>query len=62
LRPLIREDVGGEQRDGLMQSVWILTLGAMLAVGAAFAQETAPKGRDAVADKRPPAKMETFKP
>jgi carboxypeptidase C (cathepsin A) len=45
-----------------MQSVWILTLGAMLAVGAAFAQETAPKGKDAVADKRPPAKVESFKP
>jgi hypothetical protein len=45
-----------------MKSLCILTLGAMLAVGAAFAQETAPKGRDAVADKRPPAKMETFKP
>ena len=45
-----------------MQSVWILTLGAMLSVGAAFAQETAPKGKDAVADKRPPAKVESFKP
>jgi carboxypeptidase C (cathepsin A) len=45
-----------------MKSVWILTLGAMLAVGAAFAQETAPKGKDAVADKRPPAKVESLKP
>jgi carboxypeptidase C (cathepsin A) len=45
-----------------MKSLCILTLGAMLAVGAAFAQETAPKGRDAVADKRPPTKVETFKP
>jgi carboxypeptidase C (cathepsin A) len=45
-----------------MKSFCILTLGAVLAAGAAFAQETAPKGRDAVADKRPPAKIESFKP
>jgi hypothetical protein len=44
------------------ESFCILTLGAVLAAGAAFAQETAPKGRDAVADKRPPAKIESFKP
>src|SRR5271163_3793376 len=62
LRPLIGEDVGGEQRDGLMKSLCILILGAVLAAGAAFAQETAPKGRDAVTDKRPPAKVESFKP
>ena len=61
-RPLIREDVGGEQRDGFMKSVCILALGVVLAAGAAFAEETAPKGRDAVADKRPLAKIESFKP
>jgi carboxypeptidase C (cathepsin A) len=50
------------QREGFMKSVCILALGVMLAAGAALAQETAPKGKDAVTDKRPPAKIESFKP
>ena len=48
--------------DGFMKSACILTLCAVLAAGAAFAQETAPKGRDPAADKRPPAKIESLKP
>lgn len=45
-----------------MKSVCILTLVTVLAAAAAFAQETAPRGRDPAADKRPPAKIESFKP
>src|SRR5271166_3117210 len=45
-----------------MKSVCILALGAMFAVGGAFADEAVPKGKDRVADKPPPAKMEAFKP
>ena len=44
-----------------MKSVCILTLGAMFAVGAAFADEPAPKGKDTVAEKPLPAKIEAFK-
>src|SRR5271166_352784 len=45
-----------------MKSVCILALGAMFAVGGAFADEAVPKGKDRVADKPAPAKMEAFKP
>jgi len=45
-----------------MKSVCILTLVTVLAAAAAFAQEKAPGGRDPAADKRPPAKIESFKP
>src|SRR6516164_1822425 len=45
-----------------MKSVCILTLVTVLAAAAAFAQETALWGRDPAADKRPPAKIESFKP
>jgi len=50
------------RRDGFMKSVCILTLVTVLAAAAAFAQETALWGRDPAADKRPPAKIESFKP
>ena len=45
-----------------MKSVCILALGAMFAVGGAFADEAVPKGKDRVADRPSPAKMEAFKP
>ena len=45
-----------------MKSVCVLALGAMFAVGGAFADEAVPKGKDRVADKPAPAKMEAFKP
>jgi carboxypeptidase C (cathepsin A) len=45
-----------------MKSACILAIGAMFAVGGAFADETAPKGKDRAADKPLPAKTEVFKP
>ena len=45
-----------------MKSLCIVTLGTMLAAGAAFSQEAAPKGKDVATDKRPPAKIEPFRP
>jgi carboxypeptidase C (cathepsin A) len=44
-----------------MKSICLLTFGAMLAAGAAFADDTAPKGKGPVAAK-PPAKIEHLKP
>ena len=45
-----------------MKSISLLTLGAMLAAGAAFADETAPRSKGTGADKVPPAKIEHVKP
>ena len=45
-----------------MKSICLLTLGVMLAAGAAIADEKAPEGKDTVADKPPPAKIEHVKP
>ena len=45
-----------------MKSVCMLTLGAMLATGAAFADEPASAGKERVAAKPPPTKIEAFKP
>jgi carboxypeptidase C (cathepsin A) len=45
-----------------MKSVCILTLGAMLATGVAFADEPTSAGKERVAAKPPPTKIEAFKP
>ena len=45
-----------------MKGVWLLTLGAMLAAATAFADEAAPRGKDATAAKLPSAKIEHLKP
>jgi carboxypeptidase C (cathepsin A) len=46
----------------MMKSASILTLCAILVVSNAFADEPAPKGKERVADKPPPAKIEALKP
>jgi hypothetical protein len=51
--------IGG---DGVMKGVCLLTLGAILAAAAAFADEAAPKGKDRGAVKLPSAKIEQFEP
>ena len=45
-----------------MKSIYLVTLGAMLATGAAFADEAASADKEKVAAKPPPAKIEAFKP
>jgi len=45
-----------------MRNACILALGAMFAVGCAFADETAPTAKDRVADKPPPVRTQTSKP
>jgi len=45
-----------------MKGVWLVTLGAMLAAATAFADETAPRGKDAAAAKLLSGKIEHLKP
>src|SRR5271155_5824143 len=44
-----------------MKSICLLAVGAMLAAATAFADEVAPKGKDAAAAKLPSAKIEHLK-
>jgi carboxypeptidase C (cathepsin A) len=48
--------------DGIMKTICLLAFGAMLAAATAFADEAAPKGKDAAAAKLPSAKIEHLKP
>ena len=45
-----------------MKAVFLLILGAMCAAGIAFADESAPSGKNRVADKPPPTKIEALRP
>jgi len=45
-----------------MKRLYILTVGAMFAVGTAFADEAPPNAKGTAAAKPPPAKIEAFKP
>jgi carboxypeptidase C (cathepsin A) len=45
-----------------MKAVFLLILGALCAAGIAFADEPVPSGKNRVADKPPPAKMEALRP